>query len=69
MHCRILRTLFTLTCEIAIIGTYSIALPLLCVRGASWLHFESGKGKKYMEKSIEKVLNFAYKNVYEPCIT
>ena len=37
--------------------------PLLCVRSASWLLLSQEKEKHCMEK----VLNFVYKNVYEPC--
>ena len=48
--------LSTLTCEIAIVHVGMHCIALLCVCGASWLHFESGKGKKI----YEKVLNFAF---------
>ena len=57
---RILRTVFTLTRKIAIVGMHCI---VLYVRVASWLHFESGKGKNCVENVWKKFEFFIQKCV------
>ena len=64
VNCRILRTVFTLNREIAAVGTHCAVVTVFAVHLGYSLSLE--KENNCTEKSMEKVLNFAYKNEYKP---